>query len=96
MALMLTEVNRERATLMDYVRWSSVNPAKAWGIYGPKGVIAPGAHADIAIVDMNRAGIINQGKLQSVAKISPWNGRKVMGYPLHTLVRGRFVIRSSA
>ncbi|MGF6575072.1 allantoinase [Paraburkholderia sp. GAS333] len=93
MALMLTEVNRERATLMDYVRWSSVNPAKAWGIYGPKGVIAPGAHADIAIVDLNRAGILSQNQLQSISKISPWNGRAVRGYPLHTLVRGRFVMR---
>jgi dihydroorotase-like cyclic amidohydrolase len=56
MPLMLTEVNRGRATLMDYVRWSAVNPAKAWGLYGTKGVIAPGAHADIAIVDMAARG----------------------------------------
>jgi hypothetical protein len=41
MPLMLTEVNA--APLMDYVRWSAVNPAKAWGLYGTKGVIAPGA-----------------------------------------------------
>jgi dihydroorotase len=93
MPLMLTEINRERATLMDYVKWSSVAPAKAWGLYGTKGVIAPGAHADIAIVDMNRAGVLSQGKLQSISKISPWNGRAVKGYPLHTLLRGRFVMR---
>lgn len=93
MPLMLTEVNRGRASLMDYVRWSSVAPAKAWGIYGPKGVIAPGAHADIAFVDMDRAGILSQNKLQSISKISPWNGRPVKGYPLHTLLRGRFVMR---
>ena len=93
MALMLTEVNRERASLMDYVRWSSVNPAKAWGIYGAKGVIAPGAHADIAIVDMNRAGVLSQNRLQSISKISPWHGRAVQGYPVHTILRGRFVMR---
>jgi allantoinase len=93
MPLMLTEVNRERATLMDYVRWSAVNPAKAWGLYGTKGVIAPGAHADIAIVDMQRTGTLLQNKLQSISKISPWNGRAVKGYPLHTLLRGRFVMR---
>ena len=93
MALMLTEVNRNRATLMDYVKWSSVNPAKAWGLYGTKGVIAPGAHADIALVDMSGAVVLSQGKLQSLSKISPWNGRVVQGYPLHTLVRGRFVMR---
>jgi dihydroorotase len=93
MPLMLTEVNRGRASLMDYVRWSAVAPAKAWGLYGTKGVIAPGAHADIAIVDLQRRGVLSQNKLQSISKISPWNGRKVQGYPLHTLVRGRFVMR---
>ena len=93
MPIMLTEVNRGRATLMDYVKWSSVAPAKAWGLYGIKGVIAPGAHADIAFVDMSRAGVLSQNKLQSISKISPWNGRAVQGYPLHTLLRGRFVMR---
>ena len=93
MPLMLTEVNRGRATLMDYVKWSAVAPARAWGLYGTKGVIAPGAHADIAFVDMARAGTLSQNKLQSISKISPWNGRAVQGYPLHTLLRGRFVMR---
>lgn len=93
MPLMLTEVNRERASLMDYVRWSAVNPARAWGLYGTKGVIASGAHADIAIVDMARTGTLSQGRLQSLSKISPWHGRAVQGYPLHTLLRGRFVMR---
>ena len=75
------------------MRWSAVAPAKAWGLYGTKGVIAPAAHADIAFVDMERAGILSQNKLQSIAKISPRNGRPVKGYPLHTLLRGRFVMR---
>jgi dihydroorotase len=33
MAIMLTEVNRGRMTISDYVRWSAVNPARAWGLY---------------------------------------------------------------
>jgi allantoinase len=93
MPLMLTEVNAGRASLMDYVRWSAVAPARAWGLYGTKGVIVPGAHADIAVVDMQRTGVLSQNRLQSISKISPWNGRPVQGYPLHTLVRGRFVMR---
>lgn len=93
MAIMLTEINHDRANLMDYVRWSAVNPAKAWGIYGSKGVIAPGADADIAVVDMHREGILSQNKLQSISKISPWHGRAVKGYPIHTILRGRFVMR---
>lgn len=92
MPLMLTQVNLQRASLMDYVRWSAVAPARAWGLYGRKGVIAPGADADIAIVDMARRGTLAQGRLQSISKISPWHGRAVQGLPLHTLLRGRFVM----
>ena len=93
MPLMLTEVNRERCTLMDYVRWSAVAPAKAWGLYPHKGLIAAGALADIVLVDLARTGRLQQGRLQSISKISPWHGRAVRGLPLHTLVRGRFVMR---
>ena len=93
MPIMLTEVNRQRATLMDYVRWSAVAPAKAWGLYGTKGVLQVGAHADIAVVDMERRGTLQQGRLQSLSKISPWHGRAVQGYPVHTLLRGRFTLR---
>lgn len=93
MPLMLTQVNRQRATLMDYVKWSAVAPAKAWGLYGTKGVIATGAHADIAFVDMAQTGTLSQGRLQTISKISPWHGRAVQGYPVHTLLRGRFVMQ---
>lgn len=93
MPLMLTQVNRQRATLMDYVKWSAVAPAKAWGLYGTKGVIAAGAHADIAFVDMAQTGTLSQGRLQTLSKISPWHGRAVQGYPVHTLLRGRFVMQ---
>jgi dihydroorotase len=78
---------------MDYVKWSAVAPAKAWGIYGTKGVIATGAHADIAFVDMAQTGTLSQGRLQTISKMSPWHGRAVQGYPVHTLLRGRFVMQ---
>jgi dihydroorotase len=93
MPLMLTEVANSRYSISDYVRWSAANPAKVWGLYPKKGVIAPGADADIAVVDLGRAWTIDDEKIQSRAKISPWHGRPVKGLPLHTLVRGRFVMR---
>jgi dihydroorotase len=93
MPLMLTEVARGRYSICDYVRWSAVNPAKIWGLYPKKGAIAPGADADIAIVDLRRAWTIDDARIQSRSKISPWHGRAVTGLPIHTLVRGRFVMR---
>jgi dihydroorotase len=96
MPLMLTEVNAGRFSICDYVRWSAVNPAKAFGLYPRKGVIQPGADADIAIVDLARAWTLDDARLQSRSKISPWHGRAVRGLPIHTLVRGRFVMRDRA
>jgi dihydroorotase len=78
---------------MDYVKLSAASPAKVWGLYPRKGVIAPGAEADIAVVDLAREMALDDATLQSRAKITPWHGRKVKGVPIHTLVRGRFVMR---
>src|ERR1700722_12844630 len=93
MPLMLTEVNRGRATLQDYVRWSADAPAKVWGLYPRKGTIAVGSDADIAVVDLDRRWTIDDAKIQSRSKISPWQGRKATALPIHTIVRGRFVMR---
>jgi dihydroorotase len=93
MPLMLTEVNRGRATTQDYVRWSAENPAKIWGLYPRKGTLTVGSDADIAIVDLNREWTIDDALIQSRSKISPWHGRQATALPIHTLVRGRFVMK---
>lgn len=96
MPLMLTEVARGRMAITDYVRWSAANPARSFGLYPRKGVLRPGSDADLAIVDLRREATIKDAVLQSRAKITPWNGRLVQGLPMHTLVRGRFVMRDRA
>src|ERR1700722_19216879 len=93
MPLMLTEINRGRATLQDYVRWSADAPAKVWGLYPRKGTIAVGSDADIAVVDLDRRWTIDDASIQSRSKISPWHGRQATALPIHTIVRGRFVMR---
>jgi dihydroorotase len=93
MPLMLTEVNRGRATIKDYVRWSAESPAKTWGLYPRKGTLTVGSDADIAIVDMKRSWSIDDAKIQSRSRISPWQGYQCSALPIHTLVRGRFVMK---
>jgi len=93
MPLMLTEINRGRATIKDYVRWSAENPAKTWGLYPRKGTLTVGSDADIAIVDMKRSWTIDDAKIQSRSKISPWQGWQASALPIHTIVRGRFVMK---
>ena len=93
MPLMLTECNASRFSLCDYVRWSAASPAKIFGLFPRKGVIQPGADADLALVDLRREWTVDDARLQSRARITPWHGRRLQGLPVHTLVRGRFVMR---
>jgi dihydroorotase len=93
MPLMLTQAAAGRISLQDYVRLSATAPAKAFGLYPKKGLIAPGADADIALVDLKREETITAAGLHSRAKITPFEGMVVRGVPVHTLVRGRFVMR---
>jgi dihydroorotase len=93
MPLMLTEVNNGRMSICDYVRKSSFNPAKIFGLFPRKGAIQVGADADLAIVDMARSQTLDDAALHSRSKITPFNGRAIQGLPLHTLVRGRFIMK---
>jgi dihydroorotase len=93
MPLMLTSVARGDISLEDYVRMSAVRPAQAFGLWPVKGRIAAGAHADIAVVDLDRREVIRAERLHSKAKITPFEGVETTGAPVHTLVRGTFVQR---
>ena len=93
MPLMLTQVRAGRLSLCDYVRLASTNPAKAFGLYPAKGALIPGSDADITLVDLEREDTVAADQFRSRSKITPFEGMKVVGLPIHTLVRGRFVMR---
>ncbi|WP_108658482.1 dihydroorotase [Acuticoccus kandeliae] len=91
--ILLTLAKEGVMPLTRYVEVSSANPARAWGLYGRKGVLAPGADADIVLVDMNREEILGADRLSSKTKVSAYEGMKVTAWPVATLVRGRPVMR---
>jgi allantoinase len=93
MPLMLTAVNAGRLTLEHYVKLSSAAPARAFGLYGVKGVLRPGADADLAVIDVARAGTLAAEKLHSRGRTSPYQGMEVIGMPVLTMVRGKVVAR---
>ena len=93
MSLMLSVLPDRDVSICDYVRWSSYNPARVWGLAPEKGAIQIGADADLAFVDLGRQMVLDDAQLQSRSKISPWHGKRIKGLPIHTLVRGRFVMK---
>ncbi|MEW6081833.1 MAG: amidohydrolase family protein [Bacillota bacterium] len=79
--LMLTAVSQGRLDLSAVSRLLSGNPARVYGLYPRKGVIAVGAGADIAVVDTGRRWTVDISSLGTKAKASasitralPWPG----------------------
>ena len=89
--LMLTEVNRGRLTLADYVRVSAAAPARTWGLAGRKGALRVGADADIVAVDLAAGRTLTGDRQHSQDRVFPYEGREVQGLPVRTWVRGRLV-----
>jgi dihydroorotase len=93
MRLMLTQVHQGRMTMEQYIRMACVAPARAFGLYPRKGVIQPGADADITVVDPAKEGVIRGAELHSTRSLfTPFEGMETAGMPVATIVRGRIVM----
>ena len=86
--LMLTAVNEERIGLGRIVEACSVNPAKRLGLYPRKGCIAVGSDADLVIVDPDLERVIRGDESLAKTHWTPYEGWKIIGAPVTTIVRG--------
>ncbi|RUU33528.1 dihydroorotase [Mesorhizobium sp. M6A.T.Ca.TU.002.02.2.1] len=86
--IMLDHINAGRLTLQRFVDLSSHGPQRIFGM-ARKGRIAAGYDADFTIVDLKRRETITNAQTGSKAGWTPYDGRKVTGWPVGTVVRGR-------
>ena len=89
--IMLDHVNAGRLSLARFVDLTSAGPQRLFGLRG-KGRIAVGYDADLTIVDMKRSQTIANAWIASRCGWTPYDGRKVTGWPVGTFVRGRRVV----
>lgn len=89
--IMLDHVNAGRLSLERFVDLTSHGPQRLFGI-ARKGRIAAGYDADLTIVDMKRTETITNEQGASRAGWTPYHGRKVTGWPVGTVIRGRRVM----
>ena len=89
--VMLDHVNAGRLSLTRFVDLTSAGPARLFGIAG-KGRIAVGYDADFTVVDMKREETITNKWVASRAGWTPYDGKRVKGWPVGTFVRGRRVM----
>lgn len=86
--LMLNGVSQGWTTLGRVVECMCENPAKLYGLYPRKGHLAPGADADIVVVDMERKETIRNQQILSKCGWTPFDGMKIKGAPIQVFLRG--------
>lgn len=92
--IMLEEgLHRRHLPLERIVELLCSNPARIFGLHPRKGTIAVGADADLALVDLDREQVVDSSRFESHADYSTYDGWKLRGWPVATIVRGRVVMR---
>ncbi|CAG4904211.1 unnamed protein product [Acidocella sp. C78] len=93
--VMLDQVAKGRLPLTRLVDLMAAGPARIYGAVG-KGRIAAGYDADFTLVDLRRQQRIEAGWLASPCGWSPFEGERVTGWPVMTIIRGRVAMRDGA
>jgi len=92
MDLLYQGVADGRISLERWVDVCAVTPARMFGMYGKKGVISPGADADIVVYDPNGHTSIGVGKTHHMnMDYSAWEGWEIDGHVDVVLSRGTVV-----
>jgi len=91
--LLLNCVNKGQMSLFRLIEVFSANPAKILGIFPQKGSIQVSSDADFVIVNMNQEMTIESKALHSKQKVTLFDGEKVVGTPIMTIVRGKVIMR---
>ena len=85
-------VAKGRIDLNQFVRLTATNPARLFGLAG-KGSIAVGLDADLVLWDPTRQVTLTNDLMRSAIDYTPYEGMKVTGWPVATLLRGRVAMR---
>jgi dihydropyrimidinase len=84
-------VRTGRITLNRCVEVLSTTPARIFGLYPKKGVLAVEADADLCIFDPEKRRVVDSTQLHSAADLDPFDGTEVTGWPVYTISRGQVI-----
>jgi dihydroorotase-like cyclic amidohydrolase len=84
-------INKGRLSFTRLLNVATLNPAKLFGLYPRKGVLAVGADADFVILDPTREEKLTSEMMFSKCGWTLYEGMKMKGKPIMTVVRGTLV-----
>ena len=91
--LMLDHVNAGRLSLERFVDLTAHGPQRIFGL-AAKGRIAVGYDADFTLVDLKASRTIENKWIASRCGWTPYDGKRVTGWPVATIIRGRIVMEN--
>jgi dihydropyrimidinase len=85
--------HKRRLSLQRIAQLLCSNPARIFGLSKRKGDIFVGADADLTLVDLHRMREVRAAELGSYSDYSLYEGWRLKGWPVMTIVRGTIVMR---
>jgi dihydropyrimidinase len=93
MPLLFSEgVLKGRLDIHRFVELTSTRAAKIYGMFPRKGSLSIGADADLVIWDADKEIVVESAKLHDNVGYTPYEGRRIRGWPLTVVSRGRVVV----
>jgi dihydropyrimidinase len=85
-------VNQRRLSIERVAEVTSYNTARIFGMYPRKGTIQVGSDADLVVIDLDLEKRVSPELLQSYSDYTIYDGWKLAGWPIMTIVRGMIVM----
>jgi len=90
--ILLSEgVNKDRITLDQLIRLTSMNAAKIFGMYPKKGTLEKGSDADVTLIDLKKEKKVSSELFGGYSDYVVYDGWNLKGWPVKTIVRGKLV-----
>ena len=86
-------VQEGKATLSELVHWLTKKPAAIFQL--PYGSLTEGSLADLTLIDLDTEEAIDAEHFSSKGENTPFNGWKVKGNPILTMVGGKVVYQNA-
>ena len=90
--LLSNGVNEGRISIERLSEVTSYNTARIFNLYPRKGTIGKGSDADLSIIDLDLEQKVTPELLQSYSDYSIYDGMKMRGWPVMTMVRGNVIM----
>lgn len=90
--ILLSEgVNKNRISLEQLVKVTSLNAATIFSMYPKKGLLEKGSDADITMIDLKKEKKVSNELFGGFSDYIIYEGWKLKGWPLKTIVRGEII-----